>query len=978
MVEATPAARAGIGGAALALALLGQALLDRRATFGEATGWLVLAGAAILAVWALGPRTLPAPPSQATPATERAGRRGLLILAGAVVCGIAALPGFVQLAQTGGQAAPRAGLPWLGWLLSIGLFLAAAAAGRQAGLKPAPTPQEHSGGLLVVGRPAEAPPDATTPAAQPLRARLWAALPWVAIIGAAAFLRLWQLDSVPRGLWADEAIAGLQAEDILYHGWRPLFIGGANGEPAFYLYGIAVLIKLLGPTVVAVRLPMALAGTLAVAALGWLAALLYGRRVALVAAALLAAMTWQINFSRIGFNAAWSLPVDLLAAGCLLRALATGRLGWYAGAGLLFGLGFQLYYISRAWLLLLAGLLLYRLLTERGLWRRARAGLVWTGLGLLLAAAPVLVYAVIQPADYAARAASVSIADAIQSSGSLAPLGETLLKHLRMWNVAGDFNGRHNLPDARMLDGVTAALLPVGLTLAVAAMWGRRRGWVLAWPYLFPVAGLLVLLAGGVLSNPGDTPQALRTLGDTSMVALLAALPLAAWWATLDGVTWRPRRRVAVGALAVLGVLLVVFALNYRRYFFVQEPNPAVYKEFSTPATLVYEMVAAQGPGTDYYLSRGLYEQATIEYLAGGRIGTVFSGLHETPLPPGEPGRPAMLFLNNRDSGALDWLRTLYPHAKLDSVTGPQGGNALFFAVTVPPADRAAPYQVAVTIRDAAGAQTVLTSTTGIDVDWGRAVPPGARLPLQVTWRGALRPPAWAVYHVRVDQSAGPADRAHLELAGRALDAAGADVPLIAGRYPFTLTATVNRPAGVTRLLWTVPAGTTGTAPGETTVPAAALLSPALGEHGVTAIYRQGTVRAGPVGLVREEPAVNWFHFYTPFADTGPFVGEWRGTLQVPQSGRYTFTADIGGTPGLWLDGAAVTWTPAGRSALNVPLYEATVTLAAGPHAFRFQDLAPGWREPCFLFWTPPGGTQQLIPAEAFRPELWPGEARGR
>jgi hypothetical protein len=217
-----------------------------------------------------------------------------------------------------------------------------------------------------------------------------------------------------------------------------------------------------------------------------------------------------------------------------------------------------------------------------------------------------------------------------------------------------------------------------------------------------------------------------------------------------------------------------------------------------------------------------------------------------------------------------------------------------------------------------------------------------------------------------------------LELAGRVLDPAGADVSLIAGRYPFTLTATVNRPAGVTRLLWTVPAGTTGTAPGETTVPAAALLSPALGEHGVTAIYRQGTDPAGPVGLVREEPAVNWFHFYTPFADTGPFVGEWRGTLQVPQSGRYTFTADIGGTPGLWLDGAAVTWTPAGRSALNVPLYEATVTLAAGPHAFRFQDLAPGWREPCFLFWTPPGGTQQLIPAEAFRPELWPGEAHGR
>jgi hypothetical protein len=210
------------------------------------------------------------------------------------------------------------------------------------------------------------------------------------------------------------------------------------------------------------------------------------------------------------------------------------------------------------------------------------------------------------------------------------------------------------------------------------------------------------------------------------------------------------------------------------------------------------------------------------------------------------------------------------------------------------------------------------------------------------------------------------------------LDPAGADVSLIAGRYPFTLTATVNQPSGATRLLWTPPEGTAGTAPGEMPVPAAALLSPALGAHGVTAIYRQGTDPAGPVGLMREEPGVNWFHFYTPFGETGPFVGEWRGTLQAPQSGQYTFTVDIGGTPGLWIDGRPVTWAPAGRSTLNVPLYQGTITLAAGPHTFRFQDIAPGWREPCFLFWTPPGGMQQLIPAEAFQPELWPSETLSR
>ena len=91
------------------------------------------------------------------------------------------------------------------------------------------------------------------------------------------------------------------------------------------------MLRLFGPQVWAVRLPMAVAGVAAVAALGWLAAPVYGRRVALAAAALLAVMTWQINFSRIAFNAALSLPVDALALGCLLRGLATGRARWYLG-----------------------------------------------------------------------------------------------------------------------------------------------------------------------------------------------------------------------------------------------------------------------------------------------------------------------------------------------------------------------------------------------------------------------------------------------------------------------------------------------------------------------------------------------------------------------------------------------------------------------------------------------------------------------
>ncbi len=687
-----------VGVAGLGVALIGQMALDRRTLFGPVPGWLLLSAGAVLA--ATGLVGAGGFPRRAAPAVAGAlhgpGRRWAIAALGGALLVLGAVPGFVGLAQTDGHAAGGS-LAWGLWLAGAVVFAGALGVGHGPG--PA----------------AEAP--------RPLWRRLW---PWLLILAVAAGLRFYALDLVPRGLWADELIAGMQAEQIWDTGWRPLFIGGQNGEPALYLYPIALLIRLFGPTILPIRLPMALAGTAAVAAIGWLALPLYGRRAALAAAAILAAMTWEINFSRIGFNAIWSLPVDLLAAGCLVRALATGRVRWYAWAGLLLGLGFQLYYISRAWLGLMVLLLAYRLLTERGLWRRARGGLAILLAGLLIGAAPVLVYALVQPADYAARASTVAVTAAIQQAGNLSPLGSSILAHLGMWNLAGDPNGRHDLPGARMLDLITAALLPCGLAIALLLAWRQRHGRVPAWPYLFPAAGLFVLLAGGILSAPDESPQALRTLGDTSAVALLAALPVAGLWRALP----RPVRpgMPAWGTVAVVAILTLIVGANARRYFLVQEVNPDVYKAFSTPARLAVEIVQQQPPTTDDFLAMGLYEQATVQYLAGHRIGTAFTSPHETPLPPGEPGHAALLLLDNRNTATLDWLRTLYPHATIRSIEGPAGGNALFFSVLIPAADRNAQYYVNLTLRDAAGVQVTRAVTDGVTLDWGALPLPGRHL----------------------------------------------------------------------------------------------------------------------------------------------------------------------------------------------------------------------------------------------------------
>ncbi len=740
----------------------------------------------------------------------------------AVLAVAVTIPGFVALSHAKGKGADAlaANIPSVLWLVGMALFLLGGFVRSFVGERSRGG-QSSSEGL----RPAIPPAIAV--------------LVLIGIVLLAAVVRFYQLDLIPRGFWLDEAIAGEQAKQILADPtFRPIYFGGGDGEPAFYLYGLAAMIKLLGLTVLAVRFLMALAGVAGVAGLYWFARPIFGTRVALVSATILATMTWNINFSRIAFNAIWSVPIDLFAAGCLFRGIYTGRRIWYVAAGLLFGLGFHLYYISRAWLALIVLVVLFRLATERGLWKRVRGGLGVALVGLLLAAAPVLTFAVAEPEDYAARAASVSLFSAIDAAHSLEPLAISLGRHAAMFNQQGDVNGRHNLPNARMLDLVTAALLPVGFGLA--AYWALRRRLFDAprWPYVMLASSPLVLMSGGLLSNPDDAPQALRTLGVTIAVALVAALPIARFW-ILDLGFWSEQGKPKSAALALVAFALVgaIAVGNYNRYFRVQEPHPQVWPKFSTAATLIAGEVNRHRDDADIYTVNGLYAQPTIQFLAGGPGGGLFDAPYQTPLPkPAVKGRGAIVFIDNRNGHALPLFKAVYPHMTTNSPTAPTGGDAVLYILYIPYADLVAPR------------------------------------PVEAGLKGSY----WS----------GP--------------------------------KTANLPAAITRI----------------------------------------------------DPTPSWFFFNDPISKGNkPFTVVWEGALLAAQSGDYVFATQTIGKTEIWLDGKRVLSAEAGVPQQNDLLGNIRVPLTVGPHAVRLVVQAPGWREPVFWYWTPPGGRSEIIPFDAFRPK---------
>lgn len=96
------------------------------------------------------------------------------------------------------------------------------------------------------------------------------------ILGLAAYLRLWQLGTVPAFFHFDEGNNGADALRVLA-GEHALFFGANRGHEGLIVYGVAAFTALLGRSMLAQRLTGALASTLAVLAVFRLGSILFAQ-----------------------------------------------------------------------------------------------------------------------------------------------------------------------------------------------------------------------------------------------------------------------------------------------------------------------------------------------------------------------------------------------------------------------------------------------------------------------------------------------------------------------------------------------------------------------------------------------------------------------------------------------------------------------------------------------------------------------------
>ena len=385
----------------------------------------------------------------------------------------------------------------------------------------------------------------------------------------ALILRAVGLTNHPFILNGLEASVGLDVLAVADGLVRNPFTTGWLTNPVLPYYLMALPVKLLGPSVLSIRLLAPLVGALTVVAVFWFGTKLWRLEVGLVAAVLLAGSHFHLHYSRLGLTNVWDGLLLLLALGFVglawqgetLRVFGKpvgSRQVWLV-AGLFIGLNAYLFTASRLLppTLLLLGLLAWLFdrnrLHEQG--RHILAALLLAG----LVALPQMLFYQGNPGIFMERFLAYSLLagqadwlarEAMVLGSETAVWLRQLERALFAFNANLDFSPAYR-PGAPLLSTLPAILFVLGVMVALLKPRQTRAALLLV-----PIG--VALLFGGVLLI--ETPSSHRLVAVAPFVSLLAGLGLAQvadWAVALRGEAARSRRWL-LPALLILAALLAV------------------------------------------------------------------------------------------------------------------------------------------------------------------------------------------------------------------------------------------------------------------------------------------------------------------------------------------------------------------------------------------------------------------------------------
>lgn len=395
------------------------------------------------------------------------------------------------------------------------------------------------------------------------------------ILGIAAFFRLWQLNSIPSGLYPDVALNGNEATQSL-----KVFYPENNGREGMMMWLIAASFSVFGVSIWSIKIVAAVSGILTVLGLYLLTKELFikyaeniSRHIALLSSFFLATSFWHTNFSRIGFRAILLPLVSVFAFYFLFRGFRTKKLLSFILSGLFFGLGFYTY-TSYRMIILLFPLLLICL----PFFKKDKKVLLLIGYWLLIifvVALPIGLYFLHHPQDFISRATGVSI---FSQPNPLLAFAKSLIAHLGMFNFSGDQNWRHNFAGSPMIPWPIGILFLSGIILSIKDLIRsiKTRSHSLLMVPAFLLTWFFVMLLPGILTYEG-VPHALRVIGVIPVVYIFAGF---GGWKIYQFLSQNTQRKKLLIFASFFFLLSTGFS-EFNKYFVKWAQNPNVQGAFT-------------------------------------------------------------------------------------------------------------------------------------------------------------------------------------------------------------------------------------------------------------------------------------------------------------------------------------------------------------------------------------------------------------
>ncbi len=556
----------------------------------------------------------------------------------------------------------------------------------------------------------------------------------VACLLVAAILRLPSLTEVPPGLHYDEAANAILAGDIGLRGDRPVFISSYTGKEPLFFYLAGGLTLAIGESVFALRLTSAFIGLLTIAVTFWLGKeMLADRRIAIIAAALLAISFWHLVFSRLGFRVISQPLLQGLALAFLFRGLKRSQLLPCLLGGAFLGLAAYTYLAVRIFPLLLL-LSLPPLFLSRSKLRLRVTQLALFGVAALAVCLPLLLYFYQHPDAFWVR-----LGQAGPGSAS-ASLLESYLRSLGMLFLLGDPYWRFNIPGRALFNWLWGGLLVAGWLILLL----RWRRWWYDWQKMSVLMLLLtplVMILPTALAVNEIVPSNLRAMGMIPFVFFLPAVGLVFLLEQVANLLRRPNLPLTIRlqqmrlleayeinyAFVVLVILLAGGAATWQLYFNEWATRSDLFYETDSDLVRVAAYLNEQPPDHPaIYLAALHYRHPTVAYLAEDYESIKW--LPESQALVFPTSGPALIVYPH-SSPAPDWAGEYLPTPEAGPL-GPDGEHTYFAyrIASTPPISPTRP--VSVNFGDK-------IELLGYSLEEGQS---GAAIPLTLFWRVQDRP----------------------------------------------------------------------------------------------------------------------------------------------------------------------------------------------------------------------------------------------